>query len=91
MTEYQDIDDEPYYGGSRSTVEALEDRINDLESELHTIRNSMVTWGGLGWVFLFVVIGFTWDDKIWEFIKSAGLFLMGLIILLIDWLKTVVS
>ena len=59
----EDIDDDyseysPHYYNSNTSVEDLEDRINDLESEITDIRSRMVTWGGLCFVAICILVGY---------------------------------
>jgi len=64
-------------------IQELEDRIDDLESEIQQIKKDMVKRAELLAFFVSFIVVFSWGDKIWGFIKNAFFLVIGFFLWLV--------
>lgn len=65
------------YDSTHDKLDRIEEKLENLESEVSHIKNNMLTWGILVWIFLGFIFAL-WGDKIWEFVKGAFFLVLGL-------------
>ena len=70
-------------------LDNIEQKLDDIESTVDNIERSMITWNGVFWTVIIIIVFFLWGDKLWEVIKVIGLFILAGILWLFEWLKEI--